>query len=108
MPSRGLLEAAWAYPQDCLWEAPADFESKHPMNSLCKENVVRSNTNAAILKQFFQNTLEICDITWSDMFLELQALRSSGQRNVSRVRDLYRQLNAVRTTLKGSEANQIR
>jgi hypothetical protein len=62
VPARGQHRAVWANPDDCLWEAPADFETKNPLESIYKENVFRSDTNAAVLQQFFRRTLKILNI----------------------------------------------
>lgn len=108
MPSREDLEAVWAYPKDCLWVAPANFDSKHPMESLCKEKIVRSNANAAVLSQFFQGTLEVDNIQWRDFFLEFANMRVSFKGDLSRVREWYRQLDEMRKSISEAGADEIR
>jgi hypothetical protein len=78
------------------------------MESLCKERIIRSNANAAVLNQFFQETLEIRNIEWGDFFPEFTNMRVSGKGDLSRIREWYRQLDEIRTSITDTEAHEIR
>lgn len=107
MPRRQGIEAKWAYPYRCLWEAPANFEFQHPLESLCKE-IKRSDANAVVLSQFFHGTLGIDNADWEEYSFEFENMRDSGKGDLSRFREWYKQLDMIRARLPDEEANKLR
>jgi hypothetical protein len=89
-------------PYRCLWDAPEYMTTKHALLPAL------SHLNNQILTSFFQETLEILDVSWDDLLDELFAISVEGQPDVENIRDIYRRLYTMSIRFSSEILEEIR
>jgi hypothetical protein len=95
IPSRDELDADWAAPAACLWEAPEEMLSFQPLMALYTKAFSASRIDINRLAGFFRNTLGIPDMSWTHAIEELEALKDDDNpgAKVASIRRLYEWLD---------------
>ncbi|RYO82881.1 hypothetical protein DL762_006402 [Monosporascus cannonballus] len=106
IPTGGEKEFDWASPDDCLLDAPASMESKHPVMERYKQALSQSNIGEPTIRQFFGDTLKIPGCKWEDFVVELEHLKNEESRNSDHIREVYERLKRQRTF--GISAQEIK
>ncbi|KAK3367905.1 hypothetical protein B0H63DRAFT_489977 [Podospora didyma] len=81
IPDSDSIDAIWAYPSNCVWEAPMELTKKHSLSLIYQRAFPNFDRDRSHFHAFFSSTLEIPDCTWRDLVEELKSLRAHSQRN---------------------------
>jgi hypothetical protein len=91
---------AWSKPEACLWDAPSYMQSKVPLMARYS-----STPNKSFPARFFQEILQIKNVTWKELIEELKFLRTLRDRvYFENVKDIYILLNSMRLANHGISA----
>jgi hypothetical protein len=85
-------ELAWAKPQECLWEAPDNMMTMWPLRALYSKAMANTKVEMDGLRQFFQGTLRIPNISYTHIIEELKAISKEETVSLDTVRNLYQLL----------------
>jgi hypothetical protein len=66
-----------------------------------------SHLNTSILAIFFVETLDIVDVSWSDLVLELDEIREESKPDMKIVQDIYLRLQRMSADLEPEELEKI-
>ena len=88
----GFIECEWVELKNCLWEAPADFTARYPLKALYSRAGVDVEGDDS-MRQFFQRTLRIPDISHEHIVEELEYM--DEQPDADTVGNLYRLLQGM-------------
>jgi hypothetical protein len=83
----------WAKLSDCLWNAPANFVSKHSLRSLYRKTLGKQDMIS--LEQLFHQALEIPSASATDIITELERIKADPHSNASQIHELYKYLSAA-------------
>ncbi|GLA20578.1 hypothetical protein AnigIFM62618_009153 [Aspergillus niger] len=86
---------AYAYVENCLWEAPRHMKSKYPLKSLFTEYCRQNQADAVYLRDFFQKTLKIPDVRADDLLVELTKLQSDKCDDFDQISSIYINLHRM-------------
>lgn len=100
-PESALGGIEWAELDLCLWEAPLYLETKYPLKALYESAGLGAHLED--MRQFFQGTLRVPDISHNDVIEELKCMREdeNGQ-NVSDVYRLIQKMHAADNSISGN------
>jgi hypothetical protein len=100
VPTPDTGSFAWSKPEACLWDAPPYMQSKVPL-----EARYSSTSNKSIPAGFFQEILQIKNMTWKELIDELKLLRTLRDRvYFEDIKDIYLRLNSMRLEDPGISA----
>lgn len=91
----------WTYSGRCRWDGP-DY-----MTKLWALLPSLSHLNTPILTVFFQNTLDIEDVSWVDLVSELGAMKAENKPDTIAVQDIYLRLQRMSADLGSEELEAI-
>jgi hypothetical protein len=92
---------SWTYSGRCRWDGP-DY-----MTKLWALLPSLSHLNTPILTVFFQNTLDIEDVSWVDLVSELGAMKAENKPDTIAVQDIYLRLQRMSADLESEELEAI-
>jgi hypothetical protein len=93
---------SWTYSDYCLWDAPDYLTTKWALLPSL------AHLNTPILTVFFQNTLDIKDVAWSDLIEELgEGIKAKGKPDIKVVRDIYLRLQKMSVDLDPGDLKSI-
>ena len=88
------MPRSWTYSACCLWDAPDYLTTKWALLPSL------SHLNTPILTVFFQNTLNIKDVAWSDLIEELDdGIKAKDEPDIKVVQDIYLRLQKMAVDL---------
>ncbi|KAK8094937.1 hypothetical protein PG997_001622 [Apiospora hydei] len=87
----------WAFPWECVWEAPQQMKSKHALEYLYKQD--RDIPKSVHITAFFNDTLSIANGTWIIFVKELRALAAAGCDDMSTVSGIFAAMDALKSNI---------
>ena len=101
-PSSGERPRSWTHSAYCLWDAPDYLTTKWALLPSL------SHLNTPILTVFFQNTLDIKDVAWSDLIEELdEGIKAKDKPDIKAVQDIYLRLQKMLVDLGPGDLESI-
>ncbi|KAI1487736.1 hypothetical protein F5X96DRAFT_681025 [Biscogniauxia mediterranea] len=85
----------WAFPHECVWNAPQDMVTKFALKRLIGACFCRDGADCSHFDRFFFDTLGITECTWEVYIQELKALKASGCDNIDTITAIYKEINAL-------------
>ncbi|KAL4784029.1 hypothetical protein BJX76DRAFT_348158 [Aspergillus varians] len=101
VPAYGSEDASWAFPRECLWEAPPYMQSSYPLKPRY-DGIAK----AKYIADFFQHTLAIGNAGVDDFLLDLEWME--GDTNFSQVYGLYQELDERRPGMDEVTVRKVR
>lgn len=96
LPSPDGSKADWTGPSDCLWDAPRDMTTKHPLQVRYAAAFADTDVDLERLARFFHKVLDIGDISCDDIIEELRSIKSgSSVAGAVAIRGLYERLQGA-------------
>jgi hypothetical protein len=95
----GENNCSWAFPRECVWNAPQELRSKHALKYLYEPILATDSANLSYFKQFFSATLKIADSTWKTYLQELRALKADDCDDTDIISGIYKALDVLRPKL---------
>ncbi|KAI1633135.1 hypothetical protein F4809DRAFT_624584 [Biscogniauxia mediterranea] len=85
----------WAFPHECVWNAPQDMVTKFALKRLVGACFCRDGADCSHFDRFFFDTLGITECTWEVYIEELKALKASGCDNIDTITAIYEEINVL-------------
>ncbi|KAL7624644.1 hypothetical protein AAE478_006214 [Parahypoxylon ruwenzoriense] len=85
----------WAFPHECVWNAPQDMMTKFALQRLYGTCFCRDGAECSHFTRFFLDTLGITKCTWEICVEELKGLKASGCDNIDRITAIYKEINTL-------------
>ncbi|KAL3459177.1 hypothetical protein BJX64DRAFT_265188 [Aspergillus heterothallicus] len=103
VPGYGSESVSWAFPHECLWEAPSYMHSFYPLKSRYPKT-----TKHGPIFSLFHNILEIGDVTFEDFLLELEWAQEDDYIDQQLAAHFYHELDKMRSKMNEAERAAIR
>lgn len=96
-------EGVWVSRDQCVLDAPLDYEDKYPL--LARYQAAFTNANLNTLSQFFGITLAVETFSWEHLVDELRYLKYTDRCDFDRVRVQYERLDQHRGKWAATDIN---
>jgi len=101
-PSRLERLPSWTCQGFCFWDAPDYLISTRPLLPYL------SRFNTTILTAFFQETLDIPDVSWGNLSDELHDRRLENLHDMKIYQDIYLRLQKMSADMDSEELKSLR
>ncbi|KAI0385044.1 hypothetical protein F5Y04DRAFT_204258 [Hypomontagnella monticulosa] len=85
----------WAFPHDCVWDAPQVMVTKFALKRLYGTCFCKDHGECPHFVPFFCSTLGITECTWQIYVEELKALQASGCDNIDTITTIYKAIGSL-------------
>ncbi|KAL2828008.1 hypothetical protein BDW59DRAFT_178954 [Aspergillus cavernicola] len=103
VPAHGRESACWAFPHECLWEAPTYMQSSYPLKS--RYDIIGKRNYTCNL---FRYTLAIGDAGVDDFLLELEWIRDEDDFDFDVIYDVYHEIYKRRPEMDEATVRKVR
>ncbi|KAF4212811.1 hypothetical protein CNMCM5878_000675 [Aspergillus fumigatiaffinis] len=103
VPGYDSGDANWAFPDECLWDAPGYMRSSYPLKSQYHDC-----TKGKYIGALFHSILKIRDAGIDDFLLELDERGLEDSMDYGLAKDLYQELDERRSRMDDATVKKIR
>ncbi|KAJ0422940.1 hypothetical protein BJY00DRAFT_299903 [Aspergillus carlsbadensis] len=103
VPGYGSEITSWAFPHECLWEAPPYMHSSYPLKSRYPRT-----TKGGMIPDLFRDILGIGDVGIDDFLLELEWAQEDDYIDQQLAANLYQELDKRRPKMNEAKIKKIR
>lgn len=89
----------WALPDQCVWDAPQNLQSKFALELLYSPYFRTNGMDSSYYAHFFRDSLGVADCTWKDCLDELRALKFSSCSDSDIITGIYKSLDGARPNI---------
>ncbi|OIW34078.1 hypothetical protein CONLIGDRAFT_667268 [Coniochaeta ligniaria NRRL 30616] len=106
IPQLGGDDAIWCGPTVCLLDAPADMNSRFPIDAIYSATFRHERIKLNSVMSFFRDTLDIPCCSWRSFVEELEWLKDEGSTDIEHIKKQYERLH--NETYSPVDANELK
>ncbi|KAH8901208.1 hypothetical protein GQ53DRAFT_707485 [Thozetella sp. PMI_491] len=99
---------AWAFPNDCVWDAAQILKSKFALELLYAPGLRMDGSNLSYFAQFFTEVVGVTGCTWATYVDELKVLKSSNCDDIDTISGIYKAIDALRPSIIDTDKEKLK